>query len=425
MAWNPNPHSTQSRSEEYPTRRSDSTSNPALGTRHRPTDLTDDPVPHAYRRTWQPDSEASSCFLCHQRFSLLYRRHHCRLCGRICCANCSPEKIAVPSSYVVKPPMEGFGNHQPGPVVASTQLSWSHTLPDGDASPEDAVQVRICNQCLIQPVFTAGSSSIPPRSGPPPTRFEQMDLTRSQRVQNASGMLPPNFAHSQAPQMVPNILAGYTSMAPTLTGPHLRIASYPGDSRTMTLPQGMFHGPRSSSKSIPYNKHSAESAVPSSSESGVIYHQDATSTARRALKETDFCPICSIQLPPPDPITGSEKSREMHIQNCIKQAEHPKMNGMSGYEADESAFNNSPLQNGSLAASRRATRRSRMVVYEATEKDIRLNGDESECVICFEQFEVGSLVARLECLCRYHKECIQEWFNKKGNGDCPVHTART
>ena len=48
----------------------------------------------------------------------------------------------------------------------------------------------------------------------------------------------------------------------------------------------------------------------------------------------------------------------------------------------------------------------------------------AECVICFEEFEVGELIARLECLCRYHKSCIREWFDRKGNGDCPVHAIR-
>lgn len=48
----------------------------------------------------------------------------------------------------------------------------------------------------------------------------------------------------------------------------------------------------------------------------------------------------------------------------------------------------------------------------------------AECVICFEEFEIGDAIARLECLCRYHKHCIWEWFDRKGNGDCPIHAIR-
>ncbi|KAI8611463.1 hypothetical protein BC830DRAFT_1245144 [Chytriomyces sp. MP71] len=44
---------------------------------------------------------------------------------------------------------------------------------------------------------------------------------------------------------------------------------------------------------------------------------------------------------------------------------------------------------------------------------------ETECVICFNDLEVGERVARLNCLCIYHEACIKSWFKKKGS--CPVH----
>jgi hypothetical protein len=51
----------------------------------------------------------------------------------------------------------------------------------------------------------------------------------------------------------------------------------------------------------------------------------------------------------------------------------------------------------------------RMLTYLATEKDCiktdENNEAETECVICFEEFEVGVEMARLECLCRFHKVC--------------------
>ena len=30
--------------------------------------------------------------LCHTRFTIVRRRHHCRICGRVCCHPCSDEK---------------------------------------------------------------------------------------------------------------------------------------------------------------------------------------------------------------------------------------------------------------------------------------------------------------------------------------------
>ena len=44
-----------------------------------------------------------------------------------------------------------------------------------------------------------------------------------------------------------------------------------------------------------------------------------------------------------------------------------------------------------------------------------------ECGICFEDFEKGQTVARLDCLCVYHKECIASWYKKSGEKRCPIH----
>ncbi|CAL8102040.1 unnamed protein product [Orchesella dallaii] len=42
-----------------------------------------------------------------------------------------------------------------------------------------------------------------------------------------------------------------------------------------------------------------------------------------------------------------------------------------------------------------------------------------ECVICLEELEAGQVIARLPCLCVYHKACIDEWFQI--NRSCPEH----
>jgi hypothetical protein len=38
---------------------------------------------------WIPDNKVRKCFNCNREFGLLYRKHHCRICGRIFCNNCS------------------------------------------------------------------------------------------------------------------------------------------------------------------------------------------------------------------------------------------------------------------------------------------------------------------------------------------------
>jgi hypothetical protein len=46
---------------------------------------------------WIPDKSVKNCYHCHQSFSMFIRKHHCRLCSRIHCHNCSNHRDIVPS----------------------------------------------------------------------------------------------------------------------------------------------------------------------------------------------------------------------------------------------------------------------------------------------------------------------------------------
>ncbi|XP_071487900.1 uncharacterized protein [Diadema setosum] len=48
-----------------------------------------------------------------------------------------------------------------------------------------------------------------------------------------------------------------------------------------------------------------------------------------------------------------------------------------------------------------------------------LTMDSGECVICLEDMLQGDTIARLPCLCIYHKSCIDSWFER--NRSCPEH----
>ncbi|XP_020609570.1 E3 ubiquitin-protein ligase ZNRF2-like [Orbicella faveolata] len=48
-----------------------------------------------------------------------------------------------------------------------------------------------------------------------------------------------------------------------------------------------------------------------------------------------------------------------------------------------------------------------------------LKQDNGECVICLEDLCIGDKIARLPCLCIYHKSCIDNWFQV--NRSCPEH----
>lgn len=51
-------------------------------------------------------------------------------------------------------------------------------------------------------------------------------------------------------------------------------------------------------------------------------------------------------------------------------------------------------------------------------EDILL-ADKGECSICFDELEKGNRIARLPCLCVYHKSCIDDWFAV--SRCCPEH----
>ncbi|CAK4419424.1 unnamed protein product [Aphanomyces euteiches] len=50
------------------------------------------PLPAVNREAfkWVPDKETDKCMNCNAMFTVINRKHHCRRCGHIVCANCSP-----------------------------------------------------------------------------------------------------------------------------------------------------------------------------------------------------------------------------------------------------------------------------------------------------------------------------------------------
>uniref|UniRef100_A0A915LRD9 RING-type E3 ubiquitin transferase n=3 Tax=Meloidogyne TaxID=189290 RepID=A0A915LRD9_MELJA len=62
--------------------------------------------------------------------------------------------------------------------------------------------------------------------------------------------------------------------------------------------------------------------------------------------------------------------------------------------------------------------------YKAQQPRIKYNEEiladkKDECPICLEDMDSGNLIARLPCLCIFHKSCIDEWFLRKNT--CPCH----
>jgi hypothetical protein len=127
--------------------------------------------------------------------------------------------------------------------------------------------------------------------------------------------------------------------------------------------------------------------------------------ARPRLHERDICPVCRHALPPRG-ADGDETAREVHIMDCI-----------SGH--DRRTTSSTSAQHGAMGRSPPHAPVC-MLPFVASEKDcVGEDGNVQECSICMVEYDVGDQLARLECLCKFHKACILEWFRRKQ--ECPLH----
>ena len=102
---------------------------------------------------WQPDSEVSSCPICHHPFSFFFRKHHCRKCGRVVCAQCSPHRITIPRQFIVHPPAEDgiFGTDASGDSDEGNAVAALSPTGLPNSALGGGEEVRLCNPCVPDP----------------------------------------------------------------------------------------------------------------------------------------------------------------------------------------------------------------------------------------------------------------------------------
>ncbi|KAF4337613.1 PIB1-phosphatidylinositol(3)-phosphate binding [Fusarium beomiforme] len=339
------------------------------------------------RPRWQPDNEVTYCPICHTQFSFFIRKHHCRKCGRVVCNACSPHRIIIPHQYIVR---------QPGSDAAIHQSLLVDGLGAGYFDVNDisgGERVRLCNPCVPDP------NTAPPQSpSPQATLSPRASHQRSRSsIGDAYGTLQPSHRHGAV-------------FAPGTSGDPYRYLSLRTRSVTMgSASSGSSPGPsyrrRSGAHQSRFERLQASSQAASPSSYPERYSSLGESSSRqRALPPTpqiaeeDECPVCHRELPSQS-LPNAEELRQSHITNCIQT--HSAYGTLGGGEGGAPSI---PRLTG-------------MYCYSATEKDCI---DDAECTICLEEFTVGDQMARLECLCRFHKHCISSWF-RKHPGRCPVH----
>lgn len=103
---------------------------------------------------WQADNEANECPICGRPFSFLFRRHHCRKCGRVVCNECSPHRITIPRQYIVHPP-GSLDEPLPSSDIPTIDLTSGDDDGLGFSRRNSALgggeKVRLCNPCVPDP----------------------------------------------------------------------------------------------------------------------------------------------------------------------------------------------------------------------------------------------------------------------------------
>ncbi|TLD23611.1 FYVE-domain-containing protein [Venturia nashicola] len=388
---------------------------------------------------WQADAEVTHCPVCKIQFTFFYRKHHCRKCGRVVCTSCSPHRITIPRQFIVRPP---------DPPSAIVGLTGS----DGDTSPLSpricwgGEEVRVCNPCVPDPNLSPPpQNAFSPAGSPGHYRYMERP-TPPNRHRTSSAVHPPHRPDHGHRSTLSD--AAIMTADPRRSLPHdpLRYGhqfTNPTSVRDLWPPTA----PPGRSVMFPPRTPSASGSGVGLAPSPFPYRSMLDTSAplppvpqpaRRQIAEEDECPICGSELPPKGP-NGDETAREGHISDCVKSHEyvptppsHPTPNPLeTGPIASSSApsASSSSLPAGSFSSAsgsgplrQRRMTGGRMLVYHATEKDcVGEDQEPTECVICFEEFDEGDEMGRLECLCKFHRTCIRQWWDTKGVGSCPTH----
>jgi hypothetical protein len=369
--------------------------------------------------SWQPDAEVSQCPVCRRSFTFLYRKHHCRKCGRVVCASCSPHRITIPRQFIVHPPTESLSNF----VDLTGNDDENNMSPYGplrNPALGGGEEVRVCNPCVPDPNY-----------GPPPQYTPSVPSRRpSQASSHHFAPRPPTHprAHrssSSAHDASRTVGHGQTSRPQESAGDTRRVSYHGGQAggerwlpplpSSHTQPSA-FHTSRSTSSTSRYatanNGHLPFNLGPGSQSGLNMYPRSAFTPypqppRRREIAEEDECPVCGNELPPKG-LNGDETVREHHIQECLALATHSASPAPAPLASASLPIQRtrgmSSAAEASTSSSRMAHAARGMFTFTATEKDcVDAEGEEEECIICFEEYEAGDKMARLVCLCKFHE----------------------
>ncbi|KAK3394132.1 FYVE zinc finger-domain-containing protein [Podospora didyma] len=364
---------------------------------------------------WQPDAEVTYCPICRAQFNIFVRKHHCRKCGRVVCNACSPHRITIPYQYIVQPPgtvLLPAQRHPTSPLGSDGGYTDFSVLGGGE-------RVRLCNPCVPDP-----------NTNPPQTQasHSRSQSTVTQPFPNDGSQVSNRWSSYFAggPANDSQARSRSVTMAGGSSGSRPPSVPYPQNTENRILngtPPAYYRASPATQRQNPYagaparyqsmmnvgDRPGPSVAGPSSSSSSNVNRRlpPLPPQPQPQIAEEDECPVCHRELPPRT-LANVEALREAHINICITA--HSTYSGGVPSTSLGGDTRGPPLPP-------MPPRRTGMFPYTATEKDCV---DSAECSICLEEFEVGVPMARLECLCRFHRTCIGAWWQRHP-GRCPMH----
>lgn len=383
---------------------------------------------------WQPDAEVSQCPVCGKTFTFLHRKHHCRKCGRVVCASCSPHRITIPRQFIVHPPSYDLSHIID--LTGEDENTMAAFGPLRNPALGGGEEVRVCNPCVPDPNYnpppqylTAPSRSFPSARSSGPSPFPPGLPPHPRAHRSSSSVHDPSRSdshgqpHALRDPFSDNRRVSYHASTigerwlPPLPGAnHTQPTHHHSSTSRYTTPnngQLPFNmGPGSQSVINMFPRSGLTSFPPGS----VPSQQQQPPRPRRQIAEEDECPICGNELPPKGP-NDDETPRTEHIEECIAlHSSSPKpvplTQQTSASLPSQRTRGMSNAGEGASSSNRLSHAARGMFPFIATEKDcIDAEGNEEECIICFEEYEAGDRMARLVCWCKFHEVCHLSHFH--------------
>ena len=387
---------------------------------------------------WQPDSDVTHCPVCNRQFTFLFRKHHCRKCGRVVCSQCSPHRITIPRQFIVHPPSDGLNS-----IVDLTGDDDANPMSNFGPFRNPALgggeEVRVCNPCVpdpnysLPPQYHAAPSHAYGHPTPPPSVPPYQRAHRSSSSVHAAPLVAGAAGHGQtqssrssfsnrrvsyhdAPRSEdrwPSPLPNLGHVYPSHTRQHdQNTSSARPPSGPSFVPHPSQHRLGSGSSSVRGgDMFPRQFYIPSPQPPAI---QQLNPRPRRQIAEEDECPICGGELPAKGP-NDDDTARSQHVEECIAlHSSSPAPNATATRpQAQTSASlpltrtrGMSSAGEGPSSSHRHSHAARGMFPYVATEKDcVDEDGNDAECIICFEEFEAGDKMARLVCWCKFHEVC--------------------